>query len=43
MKRVLSWLWDWRATAELGVGFLLGLLIFGKPWHLPPAWGDIPT
>jgi hypothetical protein len=19
------------------------MLIFGKPWHLPPAWGDIPT
>lgn len=24
-------------------GFLLGLLIFGAPWRLPPAWGDIPT
>jgi hypothetical protein len=24
-------------------GFLLGLLIFGAPWHLPPDWGDIPT
>ena len=24
-------------------GFLLGMLIFGSPWHLPPAWGDIPT
>jgi hypothetical protein len=19
------------------------MLIFGSPWHLPPAWGDIPT
>jgi hypothetical protein len=19
------------------------LLLFGKPWHLPPDWGDIPT
>jgi hypothetical protein len=19
------------------------MLIFGAPWHLPPAWGDIPT
>lgn len=19
------------------------MLTFGKPWHLPPAWGDIPT
>jgi len=25
------------------IGFLVGLLIFGKPWGLPPAWGDIPT
>ena len=24
-------------------GFVVGLLIFGTPWHLPPAWGDIPT
>jgi hypothetical protein len=24
-------------------GFLLAALIFGKPWHLPPDWGDIPT
>lgn len=24
-------------------GFLIAALIFGKPWHLPPAWGDIPT
>ena len=29
----------------LGViaGFAVGLLISGRPWHLPPAWGDIPT
>jgi hypothetical protein len=27
----------------LFVGFLAGLFIFGSPWHLPPAWGDIPT
>jgi hypothetical protein len=25
------------------VGFVVGLVIFGAPWHLPPAWGDIPT
>jgi hypothetical protein len=25
------------------VGFLAAMLIFGKPWHLPPAWGDLPT
>lgn len=24
-------------------GFLIAMLIFGAPWHLPPAWGDIPT
>ncbi len=24
-------------------GFLVGMVIFGSPWHLPPAWGDIPT
>lgn len=27
----------------LFAGFLIGLLIFGAPWHLPPAWGDIPA
>jgi hypothetical protein len=27
----------------VAMGFMIGLLIFGKPWHLPPAWGDIPT
>ena len=29
----------------LGViaGFAIGLLVSGGPWHLPPAWGDIPT
>jgi hypothetical protein len=31
------------AVGGVGVGFLIGLLIFGDPWHLPPAWGDIPT
>jgi hypothetical protein len=24
-------------------GFVLAMLIFGRPWHLPPNWGDIPT
>jgi hypothetical protein len=24
-------------------GFVIAMLIFGSPWHLPPAWGDIPT
>jgi len=25
------------------VGFLVGMVIFGSPWHLQPVWGDIPT
>lgn len=29
--------------AGVVAGFLIGLLIFGESWHLPPAWGDIPT
>ena len=41
------WIKDRRVIAfgiacALG-GFLLALLIFGEPWHLPPDWGDIPT
>jgi hypothetical protein len=43
VKRVLSWLWDWRTVVGLVAGFLIGLAFFGKPWGLPPAWGDIPT
>jgi hypothetical protein len=43
----LSWLKDWRVLALAGgcliAGFLIGLLTFGAPWHLPPNWGDIPT
>lgn len=31
------------AAACLVVGFLAAVLIFGKPWHLPADWGDIPT
>jgi hypothetical protein len=27
----------------LFAGFLIGMLIFSPPWHLPLAWGDIPT
>jgi hypothetical protein len=46
-KRDLSWLTNWRVLTLCGgciaAGFLLGMLIFGSPWHLPPAWGDIPT
>lgn len=42
-----SWLRNWRILILCGgalfAGFLLGMLIFGSPWHLPPAWGDIPT
>lgn len=47
MKRGLdlSWLKDWRIAGPLGLlaGFLIGLLMFGEPWHLKPDWGDIPT
>lgn len=46
-KQDLSWLRNWRVLTVCGgcifAGFLLGMLIFGSPWHLPPAWGDIPT
>jgi NADH:ubiquinone oxidoreductase subunit 5 (subunit L)/multisubunit Na+/H+ antiporter MnhA subunit len=46
-KQDLSWLRDGRVLTLCGgtlfAGFLLGMLIFGSPWHLPPAWGDIPT
>jgi hypothetical protein len=46
-KRGFSWLKNWRLPTLCGgcivAGFLLGMLIFGSPWHLPPAWGDIPT
>jgi membrane protein implicated in regulation of membrane protease activity len=45
-KRDLFWLKDSRVLILCGgtfAGFLLGMLIFGAPWHLPPAWGDIPT
>jgi hypothetical protein len=42
-----SWLKDWRvrglAAAAFFLGFLVSLGMFGKPWGLPPAWGDIPT
>jgi hypothetical protein len=33
------------ASAAIGlvVGFLIAALVFGKPWHLLPNWGDIPT
>lgn len=38
---------DWRVRGLVGIalvaGFLIGLLVVGKPWHLPPDWGDIPT
>ena len=46
-NRDLSWLRDWHvlliSSETLFAGFLLGMLVFGSPWHLPPAWGDIPT
>lgn len=44
MRSLLRDLRVWSLVgAGVGVGFVIGLLIFGKPWHLPPAWGDIPT
>lgn len=43
--RDLSWLKDWRFAGLAGIlaGFLIGLLVFGEPWHLKPDWGDLPT
>jgi hypothetical protein len=42
-----SWLKDLRVRGAIvaGVlaGFILGLLIFGEPWHLSPNFGDVPT
>lgn len=42
-----SWLRDLRvvvlAIGCMVTGFLAATLTFGAPWHLPPAWGDIPT
>jgi hypothetical protein len=47
-KQDFSWLKkNWRVLILCGsclfAGFLAGMLFFGSPWHLPPAWGDIPT
>jgi hypothetical protein len=46
-KPDFSWLKDRRVRALavgcLIVGFLVAALIFGKPRHPPPNWGDIPT
>jgi hypothetical protein len=41
----LSLIKDWRVAGSAGVlaGFLVGLLVFGRPWGLPADWGDIPT
>lgn len=30
-------------AAAAVAGFLVGMVFFGEPWHLPPAWGDVPT
>ena len=41
------WLKDGRVIAAAVIafvaGFVLALVIFGKPWHLEPDWGDLPT
>ena len=46
-KRAITSLRDGRVialAAACGIaGFMVAMLIFGSPWHLPPAWGDIPT
>jgi hypothetical protein len=42
-----SWLKDPRVRASIAgaavAGFLLGLLVFGQPWHRSPDFGDVPT
>jgi hypothetical protein len=47
VKPDYAWLRNNRVITLAAVcavaGFLIGMLIFGEPWHLPPAWGDIPT
>jgi hypothetical protein len=46
-EREGSLLRDWRVRGLIGcgmvAGFLIAALIFGKPSHLAPNWGDIPT
>ena len=46
-NRESSLLRDRRVRGLLGlsllVGFLIGMVFFGRPWHLPPNWGDVPT
>jgi hypothetical protein len=42
-----DWLRDFRVIS-LGLvcaiaGALIAAFVIGKPWHLPPDWGDIPT
>jgi hypothetical protein len=42
-----SWLKDPRVRGAIAgaalAGFLIGLLVFGQPWHRSPDFGDIPT
>jgi hypothetical protein len=42
-----SLLRDRRVQGLIGVSlladFLIGMVFFGQPWHLPPDWGDVPT
>lgn len=42
-RKKLAWLKDWRVAVGLIAGFLIGMVIFGAPWHLQGAWGDVPT
>lgn len=35
---------DWMlAITAAGVGFVVAMVIYGTPWHLRAAWGDVPT
>jgi hypothetical protein len=42
-----DWLKDYRVITLAVIcavtGSLIAAFVFGKPWNLPPAWGDIPT
>jgi hypothetical protein len=49
VNQAFRFLWpkDWRvivlAICCATVGFVAAAVLFGAPWHLTPAWGDIPT
>jgi hypothetical protein len=46
LGRIAPWFKEGRgiaAGAGLFIGFLLAMVLFCKPWHLSPDWGDAPT